>query len=192
MFFNKNKGFTLIELLVVVSIISLLSSVVLSNLNSARQSAQLVGLYQQLEQVEKSLILMRDDYSDWPLETTVTNSGSSNPPLDSIINDNVVTLSNYISEINTIRVNDENLVLEYDNDNDIHPVDTCQNNSNNFARGVNIIISNTGAFDDVLFDYLNDTFDIQENSSSNQIKNRCGKIRYNSSGAIIYSISNTP
>ncbi len=37
---KRNKGFTLIELLVVVSIISLLSSVVLASLNSARVKAR--------------------------------------------------------------------------------------------------------------------------------------------------------
>ena len=35
----KNKGFTLIELLVVIAIFSLLSSVVLTNVNSARMKA---------------------------------------------------------------------------------------------------------------------------------------------------------
>ncbi|MEI6660055.1 MAG: type II secretion system protein [bacterium] len=38
---NKNRGFTLIELLVVLSITSLLSSIVLSSLNSARIKGQI-------------------------------------------------------------------------------------------------------------------------------------------------------
>jgi prepilin-type N-terminal cleavage/methylation domain-containing protein len=43
MFLSNKKGFTLIELLVVISIISLLSSVVLASLNSARDKARLAA-----------------------------------------------------------------------------------------------------------------------------------------------------
>jgi len=40
---NKNKGFTLIELLVVISIISLLSTIVMSNLNDSREKARIAA-----------------------------------------------------------------------------------------------------------------------------------------------------
>jgi prepilin-type N-terminal cleavage/methylation domain-containing protein len=43
---NKTRGFTLIELLVVLSIISLLSSVVLANLNATREKARVAALLQ--------------------------------------------------------------------------------------------------------------------------------------------------
>ena len=42
----RAKGFTLIELLVVISIISLLSSVVLSSLNAAREKARIAAARQ--------------------------------------------------------------------------------------------------------------------------------------------------
>ena len=58
---KQNKGFTLIELLVVISIISLLSSVVLSSLNGARNKAKLSKFIQQIEQFT---IVMELEYSN--------------------------------------------------------------------------------------------------------------------------------
>lgn len=46
------RGFTLIELLVVISIIALLSSVVLSSINAARERARFTTTFAQMRQIE--------------------------------------------------------------------------------------------------------------------------------------------
>ena len=61
----KNKGFTLIELLVVISIISLLSSVVLSSVNSARNKAKDATVKQEVAQFVNSLNLNYNDYGSY-------------------------------------------------------------------------------------------------------------------------------
>ncbi len=53
----KNNGFTLIELLVVVAIIGLLSSVVMSSLNTARAKVRDTKRMSDLREVEKALAL---------------------------------------------------------------------------------------------------------------------------------------
>jgi prepilin-type N-terminal cleavage/methylation domain-containing protein len=60
------KGFTLIELLVVVAIISLLSSVVLASLNSARAKARDVKRLAELKQVQTALEFYFDDNGVYP------------------------------------------------------------------------------------------------------------------------------
>lgn len=65
--FQKNKGFTLIELLVVISIISLLSTIVLASLNTARDKAQLAKFKEDLKSVRTALVLYRDNNNGaWP------------------------------------------------------------------------------------------------------------------------------
>lgn len=74
-------GFTLIELLVVISIISLLSSVVYSSVDSARKSARDSVRLATLKQIELALEMYRSDFGRYPLKprdygesTTVNNT----------------------------------------------------------------------------------------------------------------------
>jgi prepilin-type N-terminal cleavage/methylation domain-containing protein len=61
---NK-KGFTLIELLVVVAIISLLSSIVMASLNSARDKARFAQAIETMSSIEKAATLDYNDYSNY-------------------------------------------------------------------------------------------------------------------------------
>ena len=58
---KNNRGFTLIELLVVVAIIGILSSVVLSSLNSARAKARTVRAQIDLKQLQLAVEFLYDD-----------------------------------------------------------------------------------------------------------------------------------
>lgn len=57
MIIKNHKGFTLIELLVVIAIISLLSSVVLASLNSARMKARDAARITEIKQIKNGLEL---------------------------------------------------------------------------------------------------------------------------------------
>ncbi|MGB2580529.1 MAG: type II secretion system protein [Minisyncoccia bacterium] len=89
---NK-KGFTLIELLVVIAIIGVLSSVVLSSLNSARQKARDAQRVSNLTQIRTALEMYYHDNGSYPGSITlgVLNTRSecpgyngTNPPNDVI------------------------------------------------------------------------------------------------------------
>lgn len=62
---SKNSGFTLIELLVAIAIIGILSSVVLSSLNSAREKARDTRRKSDLNQIRTALILYNEDYGNY-------------------------------------------------------------------------------------------------------------------------------
>lgn len=58
---RAQKAFTLIELLVVIAIIGLLSSVVLTSVNSAREKSKVARIAQDFKTIEKALYLFADD-----------------------------------------------------------------------------------------------------------------------------------
>ncbi|MFA6076751.1 MAG: type II secretion system protein [Candidatus Paceibacterota bacterium] len=66
MFKKSKKGFTLIELLVVVAIISLLSSIVMASLNSARAKARDAQKKTELRQMATALEMYFDKNNTYP------------------------------------------------------------------------------------------------------------------------------
>lgn len=65
---TKRKGFTLIELLVVVAIISLLSSIIVSNITTARMKARDARRIQDFRQLSTALELYFNKYGTYPNE----------------------------------------------------------------------------------------------------------------------------
>ncbi len=74
------KGFTLIELLVVIAIIGILSSVVLSSVNAAREKGEIAATKSELQEIKKAIDLLVADTGLWPGGKTVEEieSGGSN------------------------------------------------------------------------------------------------------------------
>lgn len=71
------RGFTLIELLVVISIISMLSSIVLASLGSARMSGRDAARMQQIHQIDLAIQLYMSTYGHAPdLQNTCNSSYS--------------------------------------------------------------------------------------------------------------------
>lgn len=65
-FFKKNEdGFTLIELLVVVAIISLLSSIVMASLTTARNKAKDAAIKEEMSQLDTLMAFNYNDYGDY-------------------------------------------------------------------------------------------------------------------------------
>src|SRR3989338_3218374 len=63
---QRHYGFTLIELMVVISIISLLASIILASMNSARAKARDARRLHDLRQIETALALFYDKYGKYP------------------------------------------------------------------------------------------------------------------------------
>ncbi|KKU81951.1 MAG: General secretion pathway protein G [Parcubacteria group bacterium GW2011_GWA1_47_8] len=81
---NRCAGFTLIELLVVISIISLLSSIVLSSLNSARAKARDTKRIAEIQAIVTAIALYENDHGQVPGTDLGPNQVASSPVSDSV------------------------------------------------------------------------------------------------------------
>lgn len=82
-FIHKNKrGFTLIELLVVIAIIGVLSSVVLSNLSTARDKAREGKAKAELRHVRSAISLLAHDTEKWPNGCPIGSTANPEVTLD--------------------------------------------------------------------------------------------------------------
>jgi len=88
---NLKSGFTLIELLVVISIIGLLATLLMANLNAARSRARDAERKSDLRNIATALRLFYNDYGYYPNSNTAfSNSGlgyiqgCDHPPIFSV------------------------------------------------------------------------------------------------------------
>ncbi len=68
----KSEGFTLIELLVVIGVISVLASIVLVGIGSARENAKVAQVKAELSQFNKAVHILEIDTSQHPNHTATT------------------------------------------------------------------------------------------------------------------------
>lgn len=69
------KAFTLIELLVVISIIAVISTLLLANLNAARERGRDAQRKADLRNIQTALRLFYNDYGNFPAHGTGANTG---------------------------------------------------------------------------------------------------------------------
>ena len=78
----KEKGFTLIEILIVIGIIGVLASVILGNVNTAREKGMTAKVKSELRNIRTAIALLADDTGKWPNGCPIGSSTNPEVALD--------------------------------------------------------------------------------------------------------------
>ena len=99
---TKTRGFTLIELLVVVSLIGVLATLVLANLNAARQRGRDAQRKSDLRNIQTALRLYYNDFDKYPANMAGNIAGCGNGTAICIWGDPFVSdIQTYMSTLPT-------------------------------------------------------------------------------------------
>ena len=98
------KGFTLIELLVVIALIGVLSTLIMANLNAARERSRDIQRKSDLKNIATALELYNNSHSAYPANLTALTDGSfiSAIPADPLGEDRTYTYTFVSSDSYTL------------------------------------------------------------------------------------------
>jgi prepilin-type N-terminal cleavage/methylation domain-containing protein len=173
------KAFTLIELLVVIAIIGILSAVVLTSLNGARDKARATALLQTFQQIEKAFQIQYAG-EGYPSTPYASVNPYYNPPVQGFIDND---------ELPQLEAFDGKLVvggqpIRYVNSHGAYDASAC--GQGNTHGGVNFQLLNFYDSDPDLIDTLDEIADGGDGLT-------CGKVRaFTTAGHIYYSIQPNP
>lgn len=90
------KGFTLIELLVVVSLIGILATLVIANMNAARERARDATRKSDLRNIQTALRLYYNDNTGYPIASVLPAWGSAWTPYMNTLPADPLTSQSYV------------------------------------------------------------------------------------------------
>lgn len=93
---KTQKAFTLIELLVVVSLIGILATLVIANMNAARERARDATRKSDLRNIQTALRLYYNDNSSYPIVSVLPAWGNSWTPYMNVLPADPLTSQSYI------------------------------------------------------------------------------------------------
>lgn len=76
---NYSRGFSFIELLVVIAIIGILSSLIMSNLSTAKDKAKIANARVTVKQLKDAMNIMSADTNFWPGREAVADAPDPQP-----------------------------------------------------------------------------------------------------------------
>jgi Tfp pilus assembly protein PilE len=170
----KKSGFTIVELMVIIAVVGILAGVSAVGYRGAsdraRGSAVAEGLKSTADALE--LLAIKENRTTWWDDETITSQTAGHPPISLVIAE--TNLKRYLAVAPKVDgLNTAQWV--YDNDGDTY------NGCSTSSAGTNIYIESLN----------NATVATRVDEALDDGNLSCGKVRYDSTGRLIYSLSKT-